>query len=290
MPDTIRIRGMTIRADYRSGMGVPLVLCAGWGANLEVFDELVDTLAGRAILRVDIPGTSGSTQTTLPVRMPYLAAIMETIWDHYGLQRVDCFGHAWGGTLAQELARRNPRRLRRLILAATGTGQLMVPPGPGIMPAFLDHRWLTRWQQPSRLFEREFACRVAPRLFGGEHLRHNPTALLPLLRKLERPSSLGLIWQALSTLGWTSLTWLHRLTQPTLILAGRDDRLVHPLNALVLRNLIPGARLQWLPGGHLFPILDDVPQTTSAIETFTRPEDKVIPLHPHARTDKRRAG
>jgi len=43
---------------------------------------------------------------------------------------VDVLGVSFGGGVAQEFAHRAPNRTRRLVLAATPTGALMVPASP----------------------------------------------------------------------------------------------------------------------------------------------------------------
>jgi pimeloyl-ACP methyl ester carboxylesterase len=52
-------------------------------------------------------------------------------------------------------------------------------------------------------------------------------------------------------MGWTSLPWLWLLRQPTLILAGREDPIVRPINAKIMQKLIPGAKLYLYNGGHM---------------------------------------
>jgi pimeloyl-ACP methyl ester carboxylesterase len=42
--------------------------------------------------------------------------------------------------------------------------------------------------------------------------------------------------------------WLHRIDVPTLILWGRDDKLIPAAYGAAYRDLIPGARLQTLEG------------------------------------------
>jgi poly(3-hydroxyalkanoate) depolymerase len=268
-----------LRVAYdRQGAGTPLVICNGWGSNLEVFDDLAAAMAGRPVLRFDVPGIGGSERPALPLRLPQLAELVEALRREYRLDRVDVFGYSWGGTLAQELARRNPRMVRRLVLAATSPGHLMVPARPRILRAFADPGWVTNWIRPRRFFEREFICRVGPLLFGGQRLRRNPMAILPLLRKLEQPSTRAMAWQVAGAVGWTSLPWLHRLTQPTLVLAGDDDRVINPLNPMLLAWRIPDARLQWVSGGHLFPVLDAVDTTAEHMRRFLDERAKVVPF------------
>ncbi|HLZ30868.1 MAG TPA: alpha/beta fold hydrolase, partial [Chloroflexota bacterium] len=64
----------------------------------------------------------------------------------------------------------------------------------------------------------------------------------------------------MAVMGWSSLGWLHRLPQPTLVLAGTDDPIVPVANARVMAERIPNARLQLYDDGHLFLMtrLDEV--------------------------------
>ena len=57
----IRALGQQIRVSVRAGSGVPLVLCNGIGASLEVLDPLVDELdPDTTVVRFDVPGVGGS--------------------------------------------------------------------------------------------------------------------------------------------------------------------------------------------------------------------------------------
>lgn len=292
MIETIRIKGHALRASWLPGerRGVPLLLCNGWGGNIEVFDPLVAQLEGRPVLRFDVPGIGGSPLPEFPLRMPTLASLVEGILDHYNLEEVDVAGYSWGGALAQALAKRNPRRVRKLILIATSPGHIMVPAWPDIMLAFADRAWLPTLVQPARIFSQDLLCRVGHRLFGGDVLRQDPKALLPNLRQLEQPSVAAMAWQLTALFGWSSLPWLARLAQPTLVLVGTQDRVVNPLNAMLLTRLIPNAQLQRVHGGHLFPILDSVDTTAGQIIAFLDAHPKVVPLAGRRKQPSRRAG
>ena len=65
-------------------------------------------------------------------------------------------------------------------------------------------------------------------------------------------SRLGYYLQLGAACGWTSIHWLHRLRQPTLIMAGRDDPLVPLANAKLMHLLIPHSELQVFDCGHMF--------------------------------------
>ena len=73
----VPVLGQQIRVKVRQGTGVPLVLCNGIGAGLEVLDPLVEQLNPDAtVVRFDVPGTGGSPNSSLPYGFPYLAMVL----------------------------------------------------------------------------------------------------------------------------------------------------------------------------------------------------------------------
>src|SRR5271166_5027635 len=67
--------GQRIRVNVRRGTGVPLVLCNGIGASLEVLDPLVEQLDS-TVVRFDVPGTGGSPTSLAPYGFPCLAWVL----------------------------------------------------------------------------------------------------------------------------------------------------------------------------------------------------------------------
>ena len=114
--DLIPILGQQIRVNISMGTGVPLVLCNGIGASLEVLDPLVEQLdPDTTVVRFDVPGTGASPDSPLPYGFPYLAAVLGGLLRklHLDAEGVDVLGLSWGGALAQQFAFQNPRRCRR---------------------------------------------------------------------------------------------------------------------------------------------------------------------------------
>lgn len=103
------------------GDGMPLMLVHGLGcAGSNDFPRVVTdpALAGRRCLLIDLLGHGYSDK---PVDFDYRpashAAVLDTLLDTLALAQIDLFGHSMGGAIAIELARRNPQRIRRLVLA-----------------------------------------------------------------------------------------------------------------------------------------------------------------------------
>jgi pimeloyl-ACP methyl ester carboxylesterase len=110
-----------------------------------------------------------------------------------------------------------------------------------------------------------------PRIAGGRTARDARVLAGQQGARLSRPPDLlGYAYQLYAATGWTSLPWLHRLSQPTLVIAGDDDRVIPAANSKTLADRIPGARLEVIPdAGHLFFIERPV-ETVAVLEDFLR--------------------
>jgi poly(3-hydroxyoctanoate) depolymerase len=243
-----------------TGSGPPLFLTSGIGASLELTQPLRDALAGRSTIAWDAPGAGASTY---PLRRPSLRRVAGhavDVLDELGLEQVDVMGVSWGGLVSQELVRRHPTRVRRLVLAATGTGWTSVPGDLRVLPILLHTR---RYSSPGFLED------VGARLYGGD-VRRDPEILRRqgALRLLHPPSTAGYKWQLMATAGWTSVHWLHRVPHRTLVLAADDDPISHMANGRLLACLLPNARLEVIEGGgHLFAITRPE-ETARLVERF----------------------
>jgi poly(3-hydroxyoctanoate) depolymerase len=255
----VRANGIDLRV-ARRGEGCPLLLLTGIGANVEMWDPLERLLDGREIIAVDAPGTGLSDRPSRPLRMGGLARTVLALLDEIDVQRVDVLGYSFGGLLAQELAHRAPARIRRLILCATAQGTLVAP--PRLLPALL---LLT----PARYYHPRLFRLIVPHIAGGK-TRRDPSALdrQAAARLSHPPDPLGYAYQLYAGCGFTSLPWLHRLRQPTLILAGDDDPIIPLANPRLMARLIPDARLRVIPGaGHLF-LVDEPERVVDEIRAF----------------------
>lgn len=243
----LTVRGHRMRIDVRpgTGSGPPLLLANGIGAPLEILDPFVDDLdPAITVIRFDVPGVGGSPCPRVPLPYQVHAWLLGALLDMLGHDRADILGISWGGALAQQFAFQNPRRCRRLVLVATGTGSLMVPGHPSVLAKMLSPR---RYRDPV------YARRVAGELYGGS-LRSG-TAESPLRTAVPAGGRRGYFFQLIGSAGWTSLPFLPMIRQPVLILAGDDDPIVPLVNARMMDRLLPHSRLVVYPDGHLGLVL-----------------------------------
>jgi poly(3-hydroxyalkanoate) depolymerase len=257
---TITVSGQRIRVAIRPGNPAitPMLLFNGIGASLELVVNFVETMhTDQEVIAFDAPGVGGSSTPLLPFRFPALASLAGKMLDHFGYNEVVAFGVSWGGFLAQQFARQNPTRCTKLILAATCSGIIGVPPSPkvGVIMA-----------SPKRYTDPEYAASVAGHIYGGE-FRTNTDLLKSHSGNLQKASKIGYYWQLAAIAGWTSLHWLHTVKQPTLVMVGNDDPLIPIPNAQLLAWRLPNSVFHVVDGGHLF-MLTEAKATVKIIEEF----------------------
>jgi poly(3-hydroxyalkanoate) depolymerase len=263
MERLVSVLGQQIRVNVRAGTGVPLVLCNGIGASLEVLDPVLEHLdPDTTVVRFDVPGSGGSPDSPLPYGFPYLAAVLRQLLNKLDLntRAVDVLGLSWGGALAQQFAFQNPRYCRRLILVSTSNGVIMVPGKPGV---------LTKLLTPRRFLDHEYAASIAGDLYGGT-ARTEPSAVTRLFdRQLAAGSRVGYLHQLLASSVWTSIFAVPLIRQRTMVVAGLDDPVVPLANARMLHRLLPHSILHLHSGGHV-DLITNAAELAPVVEMFRR--------------------
>ncbi|TCK38630.1 poly(3-hydroxyalkanoate) depolymerase [Paraburkholderia sp. BL8N3] len=241
----VDIDGQLLRVGIRRGNGAtpPLVVFNGIGANLELVEPFAAAMEDAEIVVFDIPGVGGSPVPLAPYRFSTLAALTDKLLSRLGYDGpVDVLGVSWGGALAQQFALLHPARCRRLVLAATSPGVIMVPAKLSVLAKLIG---------PRRYTDPEYLQRIGAELYGGAY-RHDAGLLREHSRHIQPPRGRGYVYQLLAAWGWSSLPWLGRLKQPTLVMHGNDDPIVPLTNAKILAARIPDASLYVIDDGHLF--------------------------------------
>jgi poly(3-hydroxyalkanoate) depolymerase len=256
---TIEIGTQPLRVAIRRGPKgrPPLLLFNGIGASLELAKPFMRALKRTEAIIFDVPGVGGSPKPSGPYRPSTIARLAERLMNQLGRRRVDVAGVSWGGGMAQQFAHQHYAMCRKLVLAATSPGAIMVPGSPSVL-------W--KMATPRRYLDREYMRRVAPEIYGGG-FRQRPELVDTIAHSMSGASQIGYAYQILAMTGWTSLPWLWTLKLPTLILAGRDDPIVPLANGRLMARMIPNSRLEILDDGHLFMVTRPV-ETAAIVEKF----------------------
>ena len=240
----VRVCQQDIRVHIRpgTGSGVPLLMCGGIGASLEVLGPLVNAIdPSIEIIRFDVPGIGGSPISPLPYSFPQLGVVVGRLLDELGYPQVDVLGYSWGGALAQQLAFQDSR-YRRLVLVSTSTGMFAVPGDPRVMKEMLTPRNFRNAREAMVM-----SARLQHPNNGGLAAAL-PTRLSDLV---VASSSLGYLHQLLAIGTWSSLPLLPFIGQSTLVISGDADPIVPIVNAQIMNALLPRSTMRIFAGDHL---------------------------------------
>ena len=240
----------------------PLLLFNGIGANWELAKPFLEALSDTTAIIFDVPGIGGSPMPSLPYRPSTIARLADRLISELGYDKVDVGGVSWGGGIAQQFAHQYSARCRRLVLAATSPGAIMVPGSPSV---------LLKMATPRRYVDKDYMSEIAPEIYGGA-FRKNPALIARHAGAIGAVNGAGYLYQMIAMIGWTSLPWLWAIRQQTLVLTGRDDPLVPAANGQILARLIPNARLEIIDDGHLFFVTQPA-ETAATIEQFLREDE-----------------
>lgn len=191
---------------------------------------------GSGSTEVPEPGSAEDIEWTVELFADDAAAVLRAL----GRQRVAVYGTSMGGRIAQHLAIRHPELVDRLVLACTTAGgDLATPRSVEVQRILVDHDKVRRRQAVFDLFYRP-EWTAAHGGYAGA-----PTDLLgdPKMPK----------WAAkrhfLVSAEHSSGSNLSAVTAPTLVLHGTDDRFTPVVDAEVLTERLPNARLEVIADG-----------------------------------------
>lgn len=250
------LRVATWRLDKPSKY-LPILFFNGIGANIEAVAPLAEALPDRAFIMFDMPGVGGSPEPVVPYNTVTMAWTTTQLLDKLDVDQVDVMGVSWGGAMAQHFAIQHPGRTRRLILAATTAGMIMMPGNPASLSKMAD---------PRRYIDAAFMEEHFQTLYGGA--LGKAMNKMEHIHRLKPPTPRGYFYQLLAMLGWTSVPALPFMRKKTLIMMGDEDHIVPLPNGWFLDKLIPNSELLVLRGGgHLF-LLSHSDECVEAIHRF----------------------
>lgn len=263
----VSVDGERLHVVRSEGRGTPLLICNDFVANAAVLADVMIAL-DPPVVAFDLPGIGESGEVRRMRRMSALAVLVEGMLDALGLDGpIDVMGIGWGGLLAQQFARDAGERTRRLVLAATSGGQLMFP---GRLAA------LWKLARPNALGAVAGDGAHARAVFGGRRTDECQGIGRAMIRA-RAPTRRGYAAQLYALTGYSSLPWLHRLSVPTLVLAGDDDPVVPTVNARVLALLLPQSRLVVIRGGGHWFLLERTDEVARELDGFLGARAGAIP-------------
>ena len=248
----LRVTGRTVLVGERElfvreagpADGPPLVLVHGWGFDGEMnYHRVIETLAEK--YRVVVPDHRNHGKSDW-IRGKYdvadLADELAGVLDALGVRRAAFVGYSLGGMVVQELARRYPGMVERMVLAATAAQPVQIA-----RPIARVGMWLAR--SIARISTQEIAAASSHLMMraGALDARHHRWMRAALLRR--DPT----IFYEAGYAAWRfdSRAWVGKLKQPALVILTTQDQIVLPRAQRELASLMPEAEVVELAGaGH----------------------------------------
>jgi pimeloyl-ACP methyl ester carboxylesterase len=247
-----------------AGEGPALLLVHGLTASHAVWQHTLEAFAERwRVIALDLPGHGESAKPDAPYTIDFFAGMVRSLARAVGLEQAVVVGSSLGGRVALELAAWYPSFTRALVLAAPAYGYspamrpigraLQAFTGPRVLRATLDEA-----------FQRSFHDRTRI----GHATRRR--ILEERLQAADFPEFARAVARSLGGVLAADPQPLERVTQPVLVVWGRQDGLVPLGRSKRLLRRIPHARLHVLDRcGHL-PMLEQPAAFNDVVEEFLR--------------------
>jgi pimeloyl-ACP methyl ester carboxylesterase len=240
-------------AVFSAGDGAPVVFLHG-GGTVEGYDSLLPIAERARLIVPHHPGFGASADDpAIDSIHDYVVHYLD-LFDLLGLDQLSLVGISLGGYLAALLAIEQRHRIRRLVLAAPSG--LHVPEHPATdLFSVPDEEVLGYLTADLSIFAGRVPMPPTPE-FLAERYRET-TSLARVIWKRNYDTKLA--------------RWLHRITMPTLIVWGEEDRVVPVEQARIWAGHVPAAEVRTFPGvGHL--IFTESAEAVAAARDFVAAE------------------
>lgn len=221
--------------EFGEADGPPVVVLPAGLCTIAFMGGQIERLAMASyrVIAIDARGNGKSSNTAPALTYEMMSDDVVGVMDAVKIQRADIVGWSDGGNVGLDLARRYPDRIRKVV--AFGANHTPAPDGADPVMA------------------KEF-----------KDAKADSAMLFPIRFLYERSSPTPEKWPQLleqeQTMAFTQPRWsleqLATIRAPVLLINGEHDLVLLPY-ATDMKNAIPGARLEIIPGGtHEVPMAD----------------------------------
>ena len=217
-----------------------LILSSSLGTDHTMWWPQVERLAQQfRVVRYDRRGHGKSSVPPGPYSMEMLGRDVLAIMDGLGIQHASWCGLSMGGMVGQWLGAHAPERFDRLILCNTAS-------------YYADkNAWAERIKAVDTVGMDGLAQAVIGRWFTPGFIAREPesVAKLQALVRATKPAGYVACCEAIRDMDHREI--LHKITAPTLIIAGKHDMATTVENAEFMRDRIPDAKMVVLDAAHI---------------------------------------
>jgi 3-oxoadipate enol-lactonase len=243
----------------------PLVLIGGWASYRWIWFRQVPAFKEKyRCIVFDNRGAGRSSKPDYPYTIQMMADDTVGLMDALDIKDAYILGISMGGLIAQQIAISYPEKVRGLILSSTHFG------GSNYIP--MDDKTMALLiALPTETISMEQAREMRYRAtFSPEFLQNNKSILEQIDEWAEKlPTPLfAQVHQSEATGGFDSEAELDKITAPTLILHGANDRAVPTENGKLVDALIPNSRLKIIEDAAHFVIIEKYEEFNREVMSF----------------------
>jgi 3-oxoadipate enol-lactonase len=246
------------------GDGDPVLFVHGLGGSLNVWTPLLPALGRWRCVRVDLPGAGRSrrayavAESAPPLTTDGHVDALQRVCDALGLSRVHVVGHSFGTLIAQQLAVRDPARVRSLALFGA-----LLEPSSAMRDGMRARAAAARAK--GDLFE--IAEAISEAALSASSKQQQPVTVAFVRECVGAQDPEGLARSCLA-LGESVAAAHAQIRCPVLIVNGDED-VVTPLQAArQLAERLPDARVEVLARCGHWPMLERTADCQRALRDF----------------------
>ncbi len=246
MPTLVTEQGI-VHYEYH-GRGRPVLLLHGWLGSWRLWRNTLDVLGTEfKTYAIDFFGFGESLDRGQDFSVNNFVESVNQFMDRLGIVKAPLIGHSMGGTVSLAASLRYPEKVvKTCVIGSPIKGNSL-----NLLLKFSGYKGFANivWTTPALL-----------RLFIGGYAywisSQGATLSKMMVEDLSKVTA-DSYFQSIGTLRDTDLSdQIGTLKMPVMGIYGKRDRIVNPNQHTILKEILPSARVEFLPGSGHFPMLD----------------------------------
>ena len=239
-PDTVTVYGAKIHYT-EAGTGAPVILIHGLADDASIWDSVIPALSAKfRVIALDQIGFGRSDKPLLNYRVSTFVDFLDGFMTELKIERASLIGNSLGGWVTAAYALAHPERVERLVLSdAAGYAALAKTMDPRALSAL-------------RLASREDIRYLGPLTFRDKRFYQDVDLAFKQRVTAGDSYTVGQFLDSMVRGDDTLDNRLHALNRPTLVLWGRDDKIIPLSFGEQFHREITNSRLRILDNcGHM---------------------------------------
>jgi pimeloyl-ACP methyl ester carboxylesterase len=221
-----------------------------------------------SILLPDLLGFGHSQRVTAPgehYSHPGQVRLLIGLLDELGVAQVDIIGASYGGAIASQMALEHPERVRRLVLIDAQVFENSGGAAVADLPFGLNRAltWFVLGGGPAAEAVGRSACAPESTTCFGPEFTANRARITRIKNHTE-----ALLAFSHSPRNARVPADLNKMTQPTLVIWGRQDGIIAPELAETIVQAVPNSRLAWVENAGHVPHIEQPTRLAPLIMEF----------------------